>query len=195
MATFKPKFCKSSKELTAYVSHMHKVAKTKLVLDDIHKIAVLLNPATKTLQLFPEEQDMVRSLVRSEIASLSKDHLHEESHFVHCEPVADIEAEISASKFMTFAEDEIDEPADELERYLKLAAPSKSLSILNFWINNKQLLPCLYQVAIRVFSVQATSVASERLFSDAANIMTDQRSRLAPEKLDDTLFLKWNLNL
>jgi len=44
-----------------------------------------------------------------------------------------------------------------------------------------------------VLSAPPTSVASERLFSSAAQIYTDRRLRLLPKRADMLLFVKHNL--
>ena len=49
--------------------------------------------------------------------------------------------------------------------------------------------------ANRYLSAAPTSVASERLFSSAAQVYTDRRSRLLPKRVDMLLFVKHNLPL
>ena len=67
---------------------------------------------------------------------------------------------------------------------------------LEFWRKNHIKYPVLSQVVRRLFSYQATSVPSERLFSAAKYMVWDRRSSLAPEKMDKMLiiyqFLKKN---
>jgi len=47
-------------------------------------------------------------------------------------------------------------------------------------------------VAQRYLSVPPTSVASERLFSAAGDIYSDQRTQLAPERAEMLLFVREN---
>lgn len=82
---------------------------------------------------------------------------------------------------------------DELDIYLSLSPPPSSKTVLEVWKDYKETLPKLHLLALKVFCVQASSAPAERLFSDAGNIFTDKRTLLGSEKLDDLLFLKWNL--
>ena len=47
-------------------------------------------------------------------------------------------------------------------------------------------------VARKYLAAPASSVSSERLFSSAGNIITDQRNRLDPERAEILLFLNQN---
>ena len=55
-------------------------------------------------------------------------------------------------------------------------------------------LPYLYQTAMSLLHIPATSVPSERIFSEAGYIARARRSRILPRKLDQHLFLKKNID-
>ena len=61
----------------------------------------------------------------------------------------------------------------------------KKMKILNF--------PILYCIATMVLSTTATSVPSERLFSDAGNNLYDKRNRMTAEWFQMLMFLYENL--
>lgn len=63
-----------------------------------------------------------------------------------------------------------------------------------WWQQHASRYPLLSSVARRFLSAPPTSVASERLFSSAGDVLTDSRSRLLPEKAEMLIFLKVNLN-
>ena len=104
---------------------------------------------------------------------------------------------IDFSKYSIFADTPNSETSllerDEIVTYLSLAPPSSTKSVLEVWKDFKQTLPRLHALALKIFCTQAASSPSERLFSDAGNIFTEKRSLLSSTKLDDLLFLKWNL--
>ncbi|CAG8553222.1 9748_t:CDS:1 [Ambispora gerdemannii] len=63
---------------------------------------------------------------------------------------------------------------------------------LVFWHDNQLTLPLMAQQARRSLAIPGTSVSSERLFSDAGNVVTEKRNRLHPNTVHDLLFLKEN---
>ena len=56
---------------------------------------------------------------------------------------------------------------NELSEYMNLKV-SKDRDLIQFWLDNKSVLPKLYTVARQVLCVPASSAASERVFSTAA---------------------------
>ncbi|GBC43629.2 zinc finger BED domain-containing protein 4-like [Rhizophagus irregularis DAOM 181602=DAOM 197198] len=61
-----------------------------------------------------------------------------------------------------------------------------------WWTTNKAQYPILYKMAMKYLSIPATSVPSERLFSDANNLVTFQRTRLDSSIINKIMFLKRN---
>jgi len=53
----------------------------------------------------------------------------------------------------------------------------------------------LSKVSKEYFGIAATSVSSERLFSDVGNLITTKRSSLKSEKVEKLIFLKRNASL
>jgi hypothetical protein len=61
--------------------------------------------------------------------------------------------------------------------------------VLGWWKNRALLYPHIARVARRVLCVPATSVSSERLFSQAEGIPTDMRTRLVEGEVSALIFL------
>jgi hypothetical protein len=66
---------------------------------------------------------------------------------------------------------------------------------LEWWGRNAQNFPILTQLARKYLAIPATSVASERLFSDAGHLISPLRNRLNPALVGKMLFLKRNMKV
>ena len=64
---------------------------------------------------------------------------------------------------------------------------------LEWWNNRKHTYPLISKLVQKMFSMVATSVASERLFSCSGNVISDRRSCLLPENADKLIFLHENV--
>ena len=63
---------------------------------------------------------------------------------------------------------------------------------LQWWKSKEEVYPTLSEVALKYLAVQATSAASERLFSEAKLVLTDKRNRLKDDNVEDVIFLHSN---
>ena len=81
----------------------------------------------------------------------------------------------------------------ELDLYTSDAPIARSACPLQWWKTNHTAYPVIAQLARRLLSVPATSVASERLFSRAGDVITKKRNQLSPSCADRVLFLMENL--
>lgn len=78
---------------------------------------------------------------------------------------------------------------DELKVYRDM--PKHSDALL-FYKSFRYRLPHLSQLAAKYLIVQATSVASERVFSTSGDILSAERSCIEENSLDAMIFLKKN---
>ena len=85
---------------------------------------------------------------------------------------------------------------NEFQHYLNVSElPAlEEYNPFSWWATNKNQYPTLHQVAMKYLSIPATSVPSERLFSDAKNLITPQRTRLDSFLINQLMFLKRNRN-
>jgi len=63
-----------------------------------------------------------------------------------------------------------------------------------WWHDQQKSFPVLSRLAKKYLAVSACSTSSERLFSDAGNILTSKRTRMSPKLFQKMLFLKKNSN-
>ena len=81
---------------------------------------------------------------------------------------------------------------DEVLRYKNIKNIKVKEDPLTWWVNHRDSFPILTQLARKYLSIPATSVPSERLFSDAGNHISAKRTRLSPDLVNKVLFLKRN---
>ena len=67
------------------------------------------------------------------------------------------------------------------------------MNMIPYWHLNKSLYPNLAQIAKRVLAILATNTAIERLFSHSGNTVTDRRTCLDADKINNLLFIKRNI--
>jgi hypothetical protein len=77
---------------------------------------------------------------------------------------------------------------NELERYLNIINVAGNIDPLVWWKERKNDLPNLAILASKYLCLSATSVPSERLFSDVGNHITNKRNRLSSKTVSDILF-------
>jgi len=82
--------------------------------------------------------------------------------------------------------------SDEVEEYLKEDKIPFEQCPFNWWLNKKLKYPGLAKMARIFLAIPATSTSSERLFSDAGNLLTCKRSRIDSELFKCMMFLKRN---
>eukprot|EP00170_Pyropia_yezoensis_P003296 contig_13728_g3303 len=84
---------------------------------------------------------------------------------------------------------------EDVEECLKLIAAGKATTPLAFWKENKARFRSLHVVACSVLGAVATSAASERDFSMAANSMRKDRSSMLARHLEMHCLIKDNVHL
>ncbi|CAF4309979.1 unnamed protein product, partial [Rotaria sp. Silwood2] len=86
---------------------------------------------------------------------------------------------------------------DELDKYLRMNIEDiyKQSNPLPFWKHHQHKFPCLSLLARRLFSIPVTSAAVERSFSAAGLAVTERRSSLDPDTVNDILFVRSIQNL
>ncbi|CAB1343286.1 unnamed protein product [Coregonus sp. 'balchen'] len=80
-------------------------------------------------------------------------------------------------------------PAVQLSHYIDMAEGQNALL---FWALNSKTLPSLFQVAIRVLAVPASSAPVERVFSHGGIILRPHRAQMTDRLLANLIFCKCN---
>jgi hypothetical protein len=66
---------------------------------------------------------------------------------------------------------------------------------LAWWRENEQLFPAVAYLARKYLAIPASSAPSERVFSLAKRILTRERYRLSPARLERLVFMNHNQRL
>ena len=82
---------------------------------------------------------------------------------------------------------------DEITIYFFMPIARENKNPLDWWKAKQVIFPILSIIARKYLGIPATSVASERLFSDAENHVKAKRNSLNPNLLAKMLFLKRNM--
>ena len=80
-----------------------------------------------------------------------------------------------------------------IEMYLKEPIQPRHIDPLEYWKEKKQVWNSLAIMAFKYLTIPPSSASSERLFSSAGDIISEERNRLISEKAEMLLFLKKNL--
>ncbi|XP_049962112.1 uncharacterized protein LOC126482176 [Schistocerca serialis cubense] len=158
----------------------------KMCVSMLHKIATFMVANYRTLRKLTEDEKIeVYQAARQMCAEVSvqvPNHSNQETN----------PGPYKMAKFEDWAE----EPPllhDEVSRYLQEHCVNEG-DILQWWKNNSQRLPRLACVARKILNIPATSASSERIFSCAGNLISEKRSRLNADRLNDLVIINSNIN-
>ena len=82
--------------------------------------------------------------------------------------------------------------ATEVDNYMRECPPYLESNPLLWWKGNNDRFPRLAILARRYLCIPATSVPSERVFSEAGLVVNRLRTRLTPEHVDMLIFMNKN---
>ena len=80
--------------------------------------------------------------------------------------------------------------AEEISVYGSLWRKNSSIDAITFWKTYGEQLPLLKEMAQTYLSIPGTSVPSELAFSLSAYVGRKERTRLSPENLSYSIFLR-----
>ncbi len=83
----------------------------------------------------------------------------------------------------------------EVRQYRQLPRIKSTEDPILFWKEHREEFPILSSMALKYLCAQASSVASERVFSTAGDIVTAERSCIDPDNVNMLIFLKKNLEM
>jgi hypothetical protein len=157
-------------------------------------LASALDPRFKDLRFAPERRDATYQILSNIIQSLKDANQENLSNTSRRSTIA-LTHQNPLQK--TIFDDLFDVPQqqeeDELTKYLNMSNVAGNVDPLGWWKDRQNELPMLAILANKYLCLSATSVPSERLFSDVGNHITPKRNRLSTNIVSNLLFLKRNM--
>jgi hypothetical protein len=137
-----------------------------------------------------EEVDRVQQDFRAMLVTIDSGHsqtqpVAKKAKTVLPDSGSDSDEEYDADSSQTFHDDEV-------TSYSTTAYECDNATPLEFWKTQQKKLPGLAKIARSIFAIPASQNKTERSFSAAGNIMTDRRTMLDPDHLDELLILRSN---
>jgi hypothetical protein len=177
------------------------------IIQDIHYVAMLLHPNLKSFFLIPNKKQHGVELLKLEVNKLLNSAVVQPLH-----TTTSNNKEKNKVKKHMHATNSLDEifyvpvnesylekrPIEKTELDLYLADETRidnSMNVLNYWNLNKSLYPTLAQIAKRVLAIPATNTTVERLFSHSGSTVTNRRTGLDADKVNNLLFIKRNIRV
>lgn len=151
----------------------------KFVLTKLHRIATFLHPSYKLLKFASFEQiQKTHTEVRVELSKI----MNSGYNFRRTSS----SSESSISQFADFYEN-----GDELVEYMqfKCCISPEEIDLIKWWKSKSEEFPTLSKLALRIHAVPGSSTPAERLFSNSGSVITEKRSSLLPDSIEDVLIL------
>ena len=158
------------------------------VPQDEGMIATLLDPRCKSLNFANESQRNHTKALLREIYNVKKQELGVIQQQVPQSTVNPLLQNMYANRHRHGRQDEI-------EQYMMIEEIDVNTCPFKWWASQESRFPILSQLARKYLAIPATSAASERLFSDAGNVMTVRRVNLLPTTFEHLIFCKRNWRL
>lgn len=162
---------------------------SKFVLHQYHRVATFLHPNYKGLIFCSAEQK--RKAIRDTKSLLS----HIQTPTPNQSPSSSDRSSgtSSNSSFLSNYYSRRDDDFDEVDIYMNMQwVAQEKMNVFNWWIERKSAFPNLFKLAIKMHSIPASSMQSERTFSKSGFTFNDRRSNLNPETVEDLILLNKN---
>lgn len=168
---------------------------SKFVLHQYHRIATFLHPNFKALIFTSSEQKIkttrdTKNLLNEVFATPQLSSTSPSSN-----SSSRRSSSSSSSSFLSNYYGQCDDQINEVDSYVNLRwIPDEKIDLFNWWIERKSMFPNLFKLALKIHSIPASSMQSERTFSKSGFIVNNRRSRLNPNTVENLVLLNKNFD-
>lgn len=167
-----------------------------------HKVMTILDPTMKKLTVFSLQERLDLGDQIEEYLLENYPNGNNSSQTTHVEHVEHDESDSNVSlkkksfmdKFMSLDGLDCENTEEsELTLYLKHRITSK-VDIFKWWTDHALVYPRLFQLFLKFSCIPGSSASSERVFSHSGGIISEKRSLLLPENVDNLIVARnaWN---
>ena len=107
-------------------------------------------------------------------------------------PIQKLKRKKGLDRSENFTEMEVSAVEKELAIYHKMKEPDATISILQFWKRNREVLPLLSKAAQAILAVLCASSSVERVFSIAGLTVGVRRRSLVPKSVETIVIMRSN---
>ena len=163
------------------------------VLPEDYLLSTILDPKIKSMNNKPEEEE----ILHKKYEEYKENYLPTPSESRAPSPTPSetsvtILNPIYKPRLFSIFDQNQPKASNEVEEYLKEDMISFNQCPFNWWLNKKDKYPILAKLARIHLAIPATSTPSERLFSDAGNLLSTKRTKINSELFKSIMFLKRN---
>jgi hypothetical protein len=160
-------------------------------------LATLLDPRLKMLSNWDEKiQEKARTELTSQFNELINSNSAQSSSQINSlNKSSSVSHQGSLYSSIFGKKSAIQKSVSELDHYLDpILTPiaDDNVNPFEWWASRKTQFPNVAKLARKYLSIPASSAPSERLFSDAGNLITSERTRLDPKLVEKMMFIRKN---
>lgn len=186
------------------------------LITDQHRLATILHPKLKNFERCPDEKEKSLDALKAEFKKYQSNNSLSNMKLLTSIPASSESASTSRSTTTTLKRKNILSQCFDSKLQMTCKPPNiyqeiddylidnssqayaddenaDDIDILSFWKDKQHSFPVLSSIAKQVCAIPASNTVIERLFSASKNVVTEKRTRLGSEKINELLFLQKNL--
>lgn len=148
------------------------------------------NLINQMLAMTPQSQPQPQPSSTSNVSSSSSSNVSSSSRRSSTASSID-----SSSSFLSIYFNTSEDDLDEVDVYMNVQyIPNERINVFDWWMERKSMFPNLYKIAMKMHSIPASSMQSERTFSRSGMVVSNRRTNLDPHTVESLIMLNKNFD-